>query len=640
VRDWIYPIRILPMPLIKAVRFLLLVLVLHLAWSALACAEQISQRAYWVDSSGIATYEQAKEQSFLPYSGVVSQGYTEAATWLRLRIEPLPFDSADQRIVLHIRPVFLDEIDVFEPISEHPDEPKVTGQAYPLGSSALPALSHNLLLTDSTHARDIYVRVHSQSASLIDVQAQSVKEFETQERRLELLYSLDLAVQLLLWVWVLLSWITERDGISRLFLLKQSLLIAHGAAIFGYHRLYLEPWLGAGVLRTMFYYGTVIAISVSIYFEYAFIRVYRLPYVLQRLLQGLVVACALNVGWMALGHGQSALRLGNLAILCAPLLLLVTSLCMKPADSGPGVRFQLRTTWVAGYALVLTVLLVDIALANAGVIVFSEISMNGSVVYSLVSGALMTLLLQYRNQKIRQQNHELSRALEIEASQAVIERAHQKEQKQFLYMLMHELKNPLAVINMTHSMATRGTSPRATPTSRAISDIKSIIDRCMEFDQLNEESVQLRVDRVDLALVIEEICSKYSESLVDWEVHVEPPQVLVTDRHYLSVILNNLADNALRYAAPLTALQIQVTPQANAAGVAGVQVLVSNQPGLASWPDPQKVFQKYYRSNGAMKQSGTGLGLFLVANLAHRLGGSCRYLPDSTHVRFSLWLPL
>jgi signal transduction histidine kinase len=51
------------------------------------------------------------------------------------------------------------------------------------------------------------------------------------------------------------------------------------------------------------------------------------------------------------------------------------------------------------------------------------------------------------------------------------------------------------------------------------------------------------------------------------------------------------------------------------------------------------VFQKYYRSSGAQSISGTGLGLFLVASLAQMLGGTCRYLPDDTHVRFELWLP-
>jgi signal transduction histidine kinase len=70
-----------------------------------------------------------------------------------------------------------------------------------------------------------------------------------------------------------------------------------------------------------------------------------------------------------------------------------------------------------------------------------------------------------------------------------------------------------------------------------------------------------------------------------------------------------------------------------------VRVSVTNRPGLAARPDPHRVFLKYYRSPGAMKQSGTGLGLFLVARLAQRLGGRCELRPDDQHVRFDLWLP-
>lgn len=609
---------------------------------AAAHAEQISHRAYWVDASGGASYSQAREQDYQAFSGAVSLGFTSAAIWLRLHIEPFPEGSTESQIALHIRPVFLDEIKVYDPLSATPEVPQVTGESYPVANSALPSLSHNLLIPAAAQPRDIYVRLHTDSSSLIEIQALTIKAFESLDRRQGLVYSFDLALQILLWLWVFLTWFGERDNISRLFLVKQGLLIGHASAIFGYHRIYLEPWLGASVLESLFDYGTVTSIFVSIYFEYAFIRVYHLPTVSRRLMLGLVCATALNLGWMALGNTQSALRFGNLAVLTAPLLLLWIALHMKPAKDERGVQYQLKTTWVVGYYLVLATLLVVIALANAGKITFNEIAMNASIAYSLVSGALMTLLLQYRTQQIRRHNQELARALEIESRQSAIERAHQAEQKHFLYMLMHELKTPLAVINMSHTLAqgSSSSSPRATPTSRAIADMKSIIDRCMEFDQLHEASAQVRAERVDLAHVIEEIAGKYQGNAQTWDLQCTPDAVLVTDRHYLTVILNNLVDNAVRYSTPDTALTIAIHPHADASGKAGIEMLIGNRPGLAAWPDPDKVFQKYYRSSGAMKQSGTGLGLFLVANLARRLGGICRYVPDSTHVRFSLWLPL
>jgi K+-sensing histidine kinase KdpD len=112
-----------------------------------------------------------------------------------------------------------------------------------------------------------------------------------------------------------------------------------------------------------------------------------------------------------------------------------------------------------------------------------------------------------------------------------------------------------------------------------------------------------------------------------------------TDAQFLEVMLGNLIDNAVRYGDTLMPVLILTHVQRNAAGAAGVNITVSNRPGAASWPDADKVFKKYYRSAGAERQSGTGLGLYLVRTLAVLVGGDCRYAPDATNIRFELWLP-
>jgi len=80
--------------------------------------DHISERAYWTDTSGLAGIGQAQEQIFTPYQGVLSKGFTNAAIWVRLTIKPntttANADSAD-KLVLRIRPIYLDEIQLFEP---------------------------------------------------------------------------------------------------------------------------------------------------------------------------------------------------------------------------------------------------------------------------------------------------------------------------------------------------------------------------------------------------------------------------------------------------------------------------------------------------------------------------------------------
>ena len=70
-----------------------------------------------------------------------------------------------------------------------------------------------------------------------------------------------------------------------------------------------------------------------------------------------------------------------------------------------------------------------------------------------------------------------------------------------------------------------------------------------------------------------------------------------------------------------------------------VLIRIDNTPGAAGHPDPRQVFKKYYRSPGAHSKTGSGLGLYLVHNVARQLGGWVRYVPNDSCVRFELWLP-
>jgi K+-sensing histidine kinase KdpD len=115
--------------------------------------------------------------------------------------------------------------------------------------------------------------------------------------------------------------------------------------------------------------------------------------------------------------------------------------------------------------------------------------------------------------------------------------------------------------------------------------------------------------------------------------------LLQSDRQLLEIVLINLLDNASRYSDPVTPVMIDARLSRRGER-AGLEVCVSNTPGLAGWPDSDRVFGKYYRSSSALSQSGTGLGLFLSRELAQTLGGSLDYAPSERLVRFVLWIPL
>ena len=94
--------------LIKAIVLLAAIALFNFSFAS--SVDHISDRAYWMDTSGLAGISQAQDQSFTPYQGVLSKGYTNAAIWVRLTIKPQTTTGHADRLVLRIRPIYLDEI--------------------------------------------------------------------------------------------------------------------------------------------------------------------------------------------------------------------------------------------------------------------------------------------------------------------------------------------------------------------------------------------------------------------------------------------------------------------------------------------------------------------------------------------------
>jgi signal transduction histidine kinase len=75
-------------------------------------------------------------------------------------------------------------------------------------------------------------------------------------------------------------------------------------------------------------------------------------------------------------------------------------------------------------------------------------------------------------------------------------------------------------------------------------------------------------------------------------------------------------------------------------GKALVLLKISNVLGNAGAPDPARVFNRYYRGEGAKQQVGTGLGLWLSQVLALKLGSRIECAVDGPSIHFCMKLEL
>jgi signal transduction histidine kinase len=265
-----------------------------------------------------------------------------------------------------------------------------------------------------------------------------------------------------------------------------------------------------------------------------------------------------------------------------------------------------------------------------------EWTLHATIIHGLISGSLMFLVLHLRSRQLKREGQQAKLELVLSDQHLQLERSRTEEQSRFMAMLNHELKTPLSVMRMVVGTPAP-TQELLVHADLAVRDMNNVIERCLQAEKLTDR--QLAANLVDCKLHEElEQLRRNSPAperlLIDTKIFL----MLKTDVQMLRIILANLIDNAMKYSPPESHIQIQVAPEHQGHGE-GISIVVQNLPGLAGWPDPDKIFQKYYRSTAAHHQIGTGLGLYLIENIARQLGGRVDYVPDNLTVRFKLWLP-
>lgn len=615
-----------------------ILLTLCVAFTAFAsCADElISTRSYWQDDSAQATLEQAQRESHQNFDGVLSLGYTTAAIWIRLDLSP---PAEGDKIVLRIRPVYLDEIALFDPL-DHLGKPRRLGDTTRYGDNEYKSLAHTFVIPTGNAPRAVWLRVKTNSTSLINIEAFTPLEIQRSEFDLQLIYFAVLAVVAMFMLLVLTSWFSHHESLYAFFVVRQVYYFFYTASLFGFHRYALSGAIDANSLDMLYSWMVVGATAISFGFEFRFLSEYSPPKWAKWVLMSLMAWSITVVALMLLGHVYQALKFNMLLNTVGIVTLLVLSLVFiddgKLATSSTVSLLSKKI--VVGYYLIVNLVLIFSLMPYLGWMKGNEFAVNGLVFYTLCSGLVMTVLMQLRASKIRKAQSIFEQELLISKKQVELEKSRREEQTHLFHMLMHELKNPLAIIDMA-LLAKNDMEKTSSYVSRAVNNMKAILDRCVKADKLTEGNVVIHKTYIEV--------NQFLHELIDTSHHQDERVVfnslgactVTTDAQLFEVMLGNLIDNALRYGDQLMPVQIHTQAQHNSAGVAGVNITVSNRPGAAYWPDPDKVFKKYYRSAGAESQSGTGLGLYLVRTLALLVGGECRYTPDTTNIRFELWLP-
>lgn len=216
---------------------------------------------------------------------------------------------------------------------------------------------------------------------------------------------------------------------------------------------------------------------------------------------------------------------------------------------------------------------------------------------------------------------------EAEAARGEAESAN-RAKDQFLAMLGHELRNPLAPIAASlHLMKARGDgqlSKERGIIERQVAHLNRLVDDLLDVSRVMQGKFHLEFERVDLAEVVElaiEQCKPLLERrLIELSVGLPPePLPVLADRTRLCQVICNVLSNAVKFTPEHGKIRISADRNDE-----WIEIKVADN-GIGIPPELlPKVFDLFTQGPQELdrKQGGLGLGLPLAMSLMRMHGGS------------------
>lgn len=205
-----------------------------------------------------------------------------------------------------------------------------------------------------------------------------------------------------------------------------------------------------------------------------------------------------------------------------------------------------------------------------------------------------------------------------------------EKERLFSINVAHELRTPLAILSTKIHVFRLSQTEMPEDLADFVQSLETNVNRLSQLveailllgreGQQNRQKVQVKYLVEEVFLDLEDQARTKQQKLV-----LEGEDfVLETDDQLLERVLFNLLENALKYSPAGSTCTVNMVTNPHAYVI---QVLDEGK-GLSP-EEREKVFDLFYRTDEARdrKEGGFGIGLALVRDLVHRLGGSIQALP-------------
>jgi signal transduction histidine kinase len=234
--------------------------------------------------------------------------------------------------------------------------------------------------------------------------------------------------------------------------------------------------------------------------------------------------------------------------------------------------------------------------------------------------------VEERTGELRESNEALARS-KTRAETALLRETEAKAQlRQFLSMVSHEFRTPLAIIDSSAQML-RLRIEKSEPSSiqrldtirGGVQRLLGLIDTCLADEQLESGRIVLHEKTFDIGPMIEVTLAHYRVAAAThlYRSSVTPGLTVWGDPGMVALVINNLVGNAVKYSA--AGSEVTVTAAADGADVA---ISVSDRGIGIPADDLPYIFERFHRAANSKGIPGSGIGLHMVRQIVEMHGGT------------------
>lgn len=219
-----------------------------------------------------------------------------------------------------------------------------------------------------------------------------------------------------------------------------------------------------------------------------------------------------------------------------------------------------------------------------------------------------------------------------------------KLREQFIAILAHDLRNPLASIEAGVSLLLRRkVDPETTRDigghiRGSVRRMGGLIDDMLDFAKARLGS-GFTLDRNPNAPLRDHLEQVIGELRDVWNAPIETEIALLRpvncDPRRIAQVASNLIGNALKHGAPDRPVRVRASTSER-----GLELSVANEGDPIEPLVKQQLFQPFFRGDGRSSTQGLGLGLYIASEIARAHGGNLDVASSNDETRFTLRIPL